>query len=82
MQKQNSISSTKDLTIKYHNNKTYMTNKEIKTLTAFYTKRIESLDYAIENIRGRRDKAIELMIMLREYQFKLDKLIENNSNQS
>ena len=58
-----------------------MTNKEIKTLTAFYTKRIESLDYAIENIRGRRDKAIELMIMLREYQFKLDKLIENNSKQ-
>ena len=54
-----------------------MTNKEIKTLTAFYTKRIESLDYAIENIRGRRDKATELMTMLREYQFKLDGLSES-----
>ena len=54
-----------------------MTKAEIKTLTAFYTKRIESLDYAIDTIRGRRDKATELEIMRREYQFKLDGLSES-----
>ena len=60
-----------------------MTNKEIKTLTAFYNTRIESLDFAIDtiNISGNVAAGVrtcsELMIMRREYQFKLDTLIEN-----
>ena len=50
-----------------------MTNKEIKTLTAFYTKRIESLDFAIDTINSSFDRGCtELMNMRREYQFKLD----------
>ena len=52
-----------------------MTNKEIKTLTAFYTKRIESLDFAITAVNSQFDcECPELMIMRREYQFKLDNL--------
>jgi hypothetical protein len=55
-----------------------MTNKEIKTLTAFYNTRIESLDFAIDTINSSFDcGCTELMIMRREYQFKLDTLIEN-----
>jgi hypothetical protein len=55
-----------------------MTNKEIKTLTAFYNTRIESLDFAIDTINSSFDcGCTELMNMRREYQFKLDALIEN-----
>ena len=55
-----------------------MTNKEIKTLTDFYNTRIESLDFAIDTINSSFDcGCTELMIMRREYQFKLDTLIEN-----
>jgi len=55
-----------------------MTNKEIKTLTAFYTKRIESLDFAIDTIKYISQNSsfdrgcTELMNMRREYQFKLN----------
>ena len=50
-----------------------MTNKEIKTLTSFYTKRIESLDFAIDTINSSFDcGCTELMNMRREYQFKLN----------
>ena len=56
-------------------NNTYMTKKEIKTLTAFYTKRIESIDFAIDTINSSFEcGCTELMIMRREYQFKLDGL--------
>jgi len=52
-----------------------MTKKEIKTLTAFYTKRIESIDFAIDTINSSFEcGCTELMIMRREYQFKLDGL--------
>ena len=55
-----------------------MTNKEIKTLTAFYTKRIESLDFAIDTVNSSFDcGCTELMNMRREYQFKLDGLTES-----
>ena len=55
-----------------------MTNKEIKTLTAFYTKRIESLDFAIDTINSSFDcGCTELMHMRREYQFKLDALSDS-----
>ena len=55
-----------------------MTNKEIKTLTAFYTKRIESLDFAIDTINSSFDRGCtELMNMRREYQFKLDALSDS-----
>ena len=55
-----------------------MTNKEIKTLTAFYTKRIESLDFAIDTVNSSFETDItELMNMRREYQFKLDALLDS-----
>ena len=61
-----------------------MTNKEIKTLTAFYNTRIESLDFAIDTINSSMERIAvgvrtcsELMIMRREYQFKLDNIVNN-----
>ena len=49
MQKKNSISSTKDLTIKYHNNKTYMSKLKATAKANFEkTTYQEALDQAIE----------------------------------
>ena len=55
-----------------------MKKSEIALRAQNYTKRIESLDFAIDTINSSFDcGCTELMIMRREYQFKLDALIEN-----